>query len=74
MNSKKLSPGRVACLTFLTIVLCTVLFGAGLLLTVPLLPPILPWGDVWDTVTSVMPYVAIGASIIAYFWAKTKQS
>lgn len=73
MKTKQLSPYQISGIAFLIVVFGTVCFGATLLLFGPLLPPFLPWGDVLDTMNTYACPVAIGVSILAYFWAKSRQ-
>ena len=73
MKNKQSSPGTVAILTFAVIfigAICVASFG---LLFGPLLPPILPWATVFETINTILAYAAIGGPVLAYFWAKTRQ-
>jgi hypothetical protein len=72
MKTKKLSPYQISGLAFLVMFLGTVCFGANLLLFAPLLPPFLPWGDILHTVNTYSCPVAIGVSVLAYLWAKSR--
>ena len=69
---KRLSPSQISGLTFFAVILCAIFLGAIMLLFGPLLPPFLPWGDILNAVNTYACPVAIGVSVLAYFWAKNK--
>ena len=73
METKKLSPYQISGISFLIVIFSALCFGTTTLVFGLVLPPFLPWADIYDAVATYACPSAIAVGVLAFFLARNRQ-